>query len=683
MPSRYRIIRRIDREGAVEVLEGTVHLEDGGDRRVAIKRLPRQGTEDQAMVRAFLNEARIVSRLRHPNLVPVIDFGLVDEAPFLVLELVEGVTLDELLKGPGAGIAPELGAYIAAETARGLAFLHGTKDEQGRSLKIVHRDVSRRNIMVTPQGEVRLGDLALARLLPPPPSRAAPELAGGDLDGRADVYGLGRTLAEMLGPEAGGNKALAAIITRATEADKRARFADAGEMAQALAAVVAARSSRDPRAALKVLLANDRRRDDSRTSDVRMIVPRPPTSDGIPRFSSSIEHDETEVVPSAITGGEPEPEVLESPVAVAEPRVGRDSITQPVPEPPAVRAEVRPAAATKPATEHVLSAYRLFERIGAGTWGEVYRGEQLVLGRTCAIKILRPALAAERRFVERLQREARALERLSHPRIVQLLDVGVTESGAPYLVMELLRGKTVWDLVQGDAGENPDGVGMALAPDRAANITLQIAEALAAAHQAGVAHRDLSARNVMVLPGDQVKVLDFGVTHTIDRFDDRTRLTWRNELIGTPSYMAPEQVLSAPDAGAPADLYSLGVILHQMVSGALPFRGTRIEVLQAQVEADAPPLPPSGGLDSLCRELMAKDPASRPTAPELIARIRELGFGVEAAATAIVPTTLPPPSTTIPSPPPPPEEAPGPWGLLLAALALGGGAAALWIAFSH
>ena len=212
--------------------------------------------------------------------------------------------------------------------------------------------------------------------------------------------------------------------------------------------------------------------------------------------------------------------------------------------------------------------YRIDARLNEGGMGTVYRGCHVLMDKTVAIKVLRPSLAADEKIVARFSREARAASRISHPNALSVTDFGEDESGHVFLVMEYLSGKTLKQAIRDDGP---------LPLARVVEITRQIGEALNAAHQQGVVHRDLKSDNIMLLDtktGDHAKVLDFGIAKinepegAVD-----TNLTAPNLVIGTPQYMSPEQCSQDAEIDARSDIYSLGVILFEMLVGHVPFSG--------------------------------------------------------------------------------------------------------------
>jgi serine/threonine-protein kinase len=216
--------------------------------------------------------------------------------------------------------------------------------------------------------------------------------------------------------------------------------------------------------------------------------------------------------------------------------------------------------------------YRLDKRLGTGGMGTVYRAAHLLIDRPVAVKVLNPRYVEDEAAQVRFRREARAAGRLQHANAVTVTDFGTTSDGLVYIVMELLEGRTLRDVL---AREAPLDVA------RAVSIMLQISSAVAAAHNAGVIHRDLKPANIFVVQRKEappfIKVLDFGIAKlaadALDDDDDPQTLTQVGAMIGTPRYMSPEQCDGAHLTPA-ADVYSMGIILYEMLTGTTPFNGT-------------------------------------------------------------------------------------------------------------
>ena len=232
--------------------------------------------------------------------------------------------------------------------------------------------------------------------------------------------------------------------------------------------------------------------------------------------------------------------------------------------------------------------YRLVRLIGKGGMGSVYEAEHTVIDRRVAVKLLNPEYADEGDIVERFVREAKAASAIGHPNIIDIQDVG-EDDGKTYIVMELLEGTSLSALVK--------SLGR-LEPSHAVAIARQVADGLQAAHEKGIVHRDLKADNVFIARdarlGEQVRILDFGISKVMET--DGTDLTQTGAVMGTPHYMAPEQVRGEKDVDERIDVWALGVMLYEMLTGMYPFPGTRTpEVLvkiltepMADLEPDLP-----------------------------------------------------------------------------------------------
>src|SRR5260221_9581203 len=212
--------------------------------------------------------------------------------------------------------------------------------------------------------------------------------------------------------------------------------------------------------------------------------------------------------------------------------------------------------------------YSIEKLIKRGGMGAVYLGKHVLMDKTVAIKVLHPSLALDDDVVARFSREAKAASRISHPHAVSVTDFGESESGVVFLVMEYLDGRTLKDLIR---SEGP----MPLA--RSVEIVRQVSGALDAAHLQGVIHRDLKSDNIMLSQtngGDWAKVLDFAISKIQQPEGARDHdITAANLVIGTPQYMSPEQCSQTGPIDARSDVYSLGVIVFEMLAGRVPFTG--------------------------------------------------------------------------------------------------------------
>lgn len=266
-------------------------------------------------------------------------------------------------------------------------------------------------------------------------------------------------------------------------------------------------------------------------------------------------------------------------------------------------------------SDTLAGRYRLGETIGTGGMGAVLRGHDQVLDRPVAVKLLKDQLATDPATVERFRREARIAAGLSHPGIASVFDFG-EEEGRFFIVMELLDGRDLHQLV---AGEGP------LAPGEAAGIVAQAADALDHAHAAGAVHRDVKPANIFLTTSGRVKVTDFGIAHAASM----APVTVTGMLVGTPHYLAPEQV-EGERATCASDVYALGCVLYHLLTGRAPYGGENvIAVARAHAHEPVPsardidPEIPQE-IDAALRRAMAKSPRDRFTsAAEMAAALRE------------------------------------------------------------
>jgi eukaryotic-like serine/threonine-protein kinase len=264
--------------------------------------------------------------------------------------------------------------------------------------------------------------------------------------------------------------------------------------------------------------------------------------------------------------------------------------------------------------------YLVEEAASRGGFATVYRGTDTATGRPVALKVLHRFLATSREVLIRFQQEAETVARLQHPHVVELLELGELTTGQPFIAMEWLDGR---NLDQEIRHRGP------LVPADALRVMEELGAALSAAHALGVVHRDLKGANVLAVPqGDwfTVKLVDFGIAKLLTP-ERRRELTSSGRHLGTPSHMAPEQIRSAP-VDARTDIYALGIMLHHLVTGQLPFRArTPIEVEEQHLHAPPPPAsavaPVSPAMDRVIAHALEKDPAKRPASvEELLVELR-------------------------------------------------------------
>ncbi|MFC7647957.1 serine/threonine-protein kinase [Streptosporangium lutulentum] len=276
----------------------------------------------------------------------------------------------------------------------------------------------------------------------------------------------------------------------------------------------------------------------------------------------------------------------------------------------------------------LAARYRLDSRIGAGGMGEVWRGEDIVLARTVAVKVLLPGRTDDPGFLVRFQGEARAMATINHPGVVDVYDYGIHEvpgAGATaYLVMKFVDGEPL-DRLLGRLGS--------IAPAAAMDLIAQAASALQAVHDQGIVHRDIKPGNLLVRSDGTLVLTDFGIA----RSDAASRLTDAGMVLGTAAYCAPEQAEGAPVTPA-VDIYALGVVAYECLAGRRPFEGdTPVTVALKHIREMPPPLPQHipPAIRALVEQSLAKDPARRfPSAMAMSNAARQsiLGLGPESVS---------------------------------------------------
>ena len=273
--------------------------------------------------------------------------------------------------------------------------------------------------------------------------------------------------------------------------------------------------------------------------------------------------------------------------------------------------------------------FQLTTRIAIGGMGEVWKAKDLVLGRIVAIKVLKEEYTGDPGFLQRFRAEARHTALLNHVGIANVFDYG-EEEGSAYLVMELVPGQPLSTIIERE---------QVLSPDRTLSMIAQTARALAVAHAQGLVHRDVKPGNLLITPDGRVKVTDFGIA----RLADQVPLTQTGQVMGTAQYLAPEQATGQTATGQ-SDIYSLGVIGYECLSGHRPFSGeSQIAIALAQVNDAPPPLPESlpAPVRALLMSMLAKDPKDRPANAIKLAEAAEaIRNGDINAARAAVPGML-------------------------------------------
>jgi serine/threonine protein kinase len=644
---------------------------------------------EKGYLQRFKDEAKVVVRLSHGNLVGVFDAGQVKGEIYLGMDFVEGKDLRAVWNRcaqKGIAFPLPVAVHIVKELVRGLGYAHTFE-----GLKLVHRDVSPPNVLLSYSGEVKLTDFGLAtstlKLEKTAPgvvygkvSYMAPEQARGEaLDGRTDLYAAAIILWELLT----GRQLFATTPTRVPGDDPQDDLLERVRHPQIVPP--SQKASRVPleldTLLLKALAEKPENRyqsgEEFRIELAAFLARNAPAMDGhqVARFLRDLFSD------TMIKERAERAEMIREGVALLD---GTSSTNTPVIQPPAADQgqgehvataplghgeKIEPPVAPKPLEEGsrmvgaLLSGrYQIKRMCGEGGMGRVYEAEHVEIGKRVAIKVLHPAYSRTPDLVERFRREARAASRIEHPNVVNVTDFGTTEDGSLFFVMEYIEGIELGLLIH---REGP------LAPVRALRIAEQMCEALQAAHAVGVIHRDLKPENILLLglgnahrtppsgqsnpgmevrePSDFVKVLDFGIAKSSEVEEDPRRgkrLTRPGVAMGTPEYMAPEQAAGHP-ADPRSDIYAVGSIMYEMLCGSPPYEGDNVmEVLHKK--ANEPPralakLRPalSPKLVALVERAMARAPFDRPQT------MSDLAYEIRSIETALVTT---PPPVMVPGP---------------------------------
>jgi len=620
---------------------------DAGMEKLCVIKTVLPHLADKEYVARFRDEAKVVVRLSHGNLVPVFDAGIAREGGtdelYLSMEHVDGKDLRAVWNRcakKGIAFPVDVAVYVARELARGLHHAH-----TAGAIKLVHRDVSPPNVLISFGGEVKLTDFGLASSTMKTEKTApgvvygkvsymSPEQARGEpLDGRTDLYAVAIILWELLTGRQLYPQSQPDLITTVRDPKVEAPSSLASRVPQALDAIV-----------MKAL-AKDRT---LRYADCEAF--RAALSGFLAQTAPTTDNDRVARFLTTLFGGEIDDErqerqhLLDSLVEWRARVASGASQTSSQPETVSLAPPKEPRTGTDLIGQFLDGRYLVKKLIGEGGMGLVYEAEHGEIGRRVAVKVLHAAFTRQNEVVARFRAEARAATRIGHPHIVEVLDSGTTVDGAVYFVMEYLEGHDVSELIRREGS---------LPAARTVAIGREICQALAAAHQAGIIHRDMKPENVFLTRRDGrddfVKVLDFGIAKTLDYATERVgRLTSPGVAMGTPEYMSPEQAAGKPTDHR-SDIYSVGAILYEMLCGRPPHDGANIMEILTQ-KATTPPtalgklrpdLPRE--LERLVMRMLAQDPAARPQSmEELAVELSRMGGGASEPAipalTANVPT---------------------------------------------
>jgi serine/threonine protein kinase len=613
---RLLLLKLLARGGMGDVyLAATTGIE-GAERACVVKTVRRDHIHDGSFLARFLDEARVQAQLNHPGVAQVLEASTDENGePFTVVEYVEGRSLADVRQRAialGARVNWPEAVAVAIEIAQALAHVHERAGADATPLGIVHRDLSPQNVMIGYAGDVKLIDFGTARahnrkchtvagVVFAKPGYVAPEVARQQVgDGRIDVYALGIMLWEMCK----GSRFLTG------DAQKHLEDAAAGKViVPKIASAVDAPPGLDD--AIQKLTAND---PDERypsaalaALDLARLLAKAPSSKAGER------------------GVRARISMLVRTLWPHEPARSRAEFARLLKEARGLVGEVQTPSSAKAAELAAMHSddpsvlqgtpYRVLHKIGEGASGVVYEAEHVELGRKVALKVLGAAHASARDAIDRFRREARAVAKLSHPNLVALYDFGKSIDGRVFLAMELLSGETLDRRIKRLGGMDWR---------EAVLLGVEVCRALEAAHGAGLVHRDLKPANLFLTEGGGLKLLDFGVAMALaDVVSEANEKRQKGfAIFGTPEYMAPEQVAGEAVDGR-CDLYALGCVLYELVTGSALFDGpSSVVVMGRQLREEPEPLQkraPMRGipeeLDAVVLRALAKAPGERFASP--------------------------------------------------------------------
>ncbi|MBP7634762.1 serine/threonine protein kinase [Candidatus Ozemobacteraceae bacterium] len=547
----YRIVSQLGSGGMSQVYKAVdVNL----GREVALKFLHPESVGEKDLVQRFLNEGRILATIKHRAVIDVYasDTDEATKAPFLVMELVDGLTL-EAAEHTLRGDLPRL-LQLFIELLEGIHACH----QKG----IIHRDLKPANVLINRSGQLKIVDFGVAKTARKvtrtgvtlgTPHYMAPEqcLGKADITAAADIYSIGIMFWEML-------------------AGKVPFDIDSGATDPALS--IALKHLNEP-------VPIDRINDDPRTA---------PFADLLHKMLAKKPEDRPTV-----------PDIIET---------LKKRMKAPAPG--------MATTASDPAT--IGDIYRLERVLGQGGMGTVYKALDTALNRPVAIKVLNASISTDETVVDRFIKEGQLLATVGHPNVLAIYASSRDKAtGRPFLVMEYIDGMLLSEIKKSGVPEHR----------RIVPLMLQLLDGIRACHMKGIIHRDLKPSNLMVTRDGTLKIFDFGIAKT------EAAMTRVGMTLGTPQYMSPEQCTSGSALTPASDVYSIGIVLWEMIFGSPPFTADNdsnpelsIALKQVQGTLPMPSLPADPALAALVpmiRRMLDKQPGERPTTDEIISLLDE------------------------------------------------------------
>jgi serine/threonine protein kinase len=576
------------------------------DREVALKIVHEKSLDVPETRARFVREARTAGKLSHDNITIIHDLGELDGKMFIVMEYLPGRDLRTVIENKEPLTLQEK-LDIARQICRGLHYAHANI--------IVHRDIKPENIKVLSDGRIKIMDFGIAKPYAPLSEQAVPDtnpvltrvgmrigtpwymspeqVKGAPVDKRSDIFSFGVLLYELLTyrkPFDGDDTTVLYKILH--EEPEPIRLEESG-LGMGLQRVLSKCLAKDPQ---------------QRYSDCQIVLR------------------DLDTVPVAGVAGRSLAEIIEEGARLVDGRrfdeallkynevleidPGNEEARKAIER---VRDERQEIAAHAVLSEkiigEVVSHFRIIERISGGGMGVVYKAEDLTLKRIVALKFLLSEMTGDKVAKRRFLKEARAASALDHPNICTIHEIGETIDGLLFICMAYYPGDNLSKKLE--AG--PFDIVEAL------EISIRVARGLARAHENGIVHRDIKPANIIITPGDEVKVVDFGVA----KLSSGTRITKAGSLVGTLPYMSPEQVRGL-ELDARTDIWSLGVLMYQILTGKLPFMGdNEAAVFYSVVNEDPMPasrlrqdLPPE--LERIVGQALKKNLAERYQSMKLL-----------------------------------------------------------------